>query len=365
MRLRELSVRVISGDLARPVGNPDAPGRHRAGLVLTLTDAEGNVGLGEASPLPGFSPDSLESCRADLERLTPLAVEGCLQAPAATWLDRLGRARALLSPGSPAAVFALETALVDLVCVRDQCSPFDVFQRPPQQRVELNAVLVGTSPNALAEARSLAQRGYATLKLKLGSRWEQALDTLTQLAEKGEFRLRVDANRGLGVADLERALPRLCGLGLEFVEEPCAPALWPSLPTERPRLALDETLVESGGAGLPDLIAASGARVVVLKPMALGGFSECLRLADAARSLGCEVVVTHLFDGPLALRAASVLALMVQSPGLAAGLAPHAGLAAWPAPLGDTEVGPRLEPGLFQAGISPTRYSEALRDPGD
>ena len=55
-----------------------------------------------------------------------------------------------------------------------------------------------------------------------------------------------------------------------------------------------------------------------------------VELARAAHALGVEVVVTHLFDGPIALRASGVLALIVQSGALAAGLAPHAGLDAWP-----------------------------------
>ena len=40
-------------------------------------------------------------------------------------------------------------------------------------------------------------------------------------------------------------------------------------------------------------------------------------------------MVSHLFDGPVALAAATQLAFAVQSPELAAGLGPHAGLEAW------------------------------------
>ncbi|HEX6239392.1 MAG TPA: O-succinylbenzoate synthase, partial [Polyangiales bacterium] len=72
-------------------------------------------------------------------------------------------------------------------------------------------------------------------------------------------------------------------------------------------------------------------------------------------------VVTHLFDGPIALAAASVLALALQSPRLAAGLAPHAGLAAWPA-APHRDAGPRLAPGAFATGISPAGYWQALGD---
>lgn len=361
MRLLDISIRERSGPLPRPVGNPASPEQRRAGLVLRLRDTDGNVGLGEASPLPGFSPDSLASCAAALAGLSTRDLAGCFSG-SASLLEALARARALLAPGAPAAAFALETALLDLACRRERRSPFELLGRPALQRVELNAVLDGTLPDARVRALELMRQGYTTLKLKFGSRWESALDTLARLTEHGGIRLRADANRCLGAGALERALPRLAALGLEFLEEPCAPELWPSLPAIRPPLALDETLGSLRGAELPALLRQAHADVIVLKPMALGGFSECMRLADTAHAIGCAVVVTHLFDGPIALAAASVLACVVQSPALAAGLAPHAGLAAWPRAPNTTELGPRLEPGTFRSGISPSEYWQELGD---
>lgn len=359
MKLGEIAVAEVSGELARPVGSSARPERQRSGLVVKLTDGDGNVGLGEASPLPGFSPDSLASSRAALERVEVRALEASLTG-AERWLERLVRARGLLPSGAPAAAFALETALLDLACQRERRSPFELLEQTPLPRLELNAVLDGTPPDAFARAQALVRQGYRTLKVKLGARWEPAFDTLSALAKAGGLELRADANRCLDAADLERALPRLAELGLEFLEEPCAPEFWAALPHERPRLALDESLAGATSAGLPALVRASGAQVVVLKPMVLGGFSRCLELADAARACGCEVVVTHLFDGPIALRAASLLGFIVQSPGLAAGVAPHPGLAAWPALPEASELGPALDPGLFQAGVSPPRYWAAL-----
>lgn len=358
MKLRDISVREISGQLPRPVGNPRAPEHHRTGLLVRITDADGNIGLGEASPLPGFSPDSIEQCRAALRDLELRQLEASLSS-AENLLDRLAAAAALLPPGAPAAAFALETALLDLLCHRERRSPFELVRRAPLPFVETNAVLDGTAPDAREQALDLARRGYTTLKVKFGAQWQPALELLSQLAEQSGVRLRADANRGLRMDDLERALPRLAALGLEFLEEPCVPELWSSLPEVVPPLALDETLALRELPELPGLLHRARANVVVLKPMLLGGVSRCVRWADAARGLGCAVVVTHLFDGPLALAAASVLALAVQSPGLAAGLAPHAGLAAWPAA---PERGARIAPDAFAAGISPSEYWQALGD---
>ncbi len=368
MRLFDLSIREVSSSLARPVGSPEAPERRRAGLLLRLRDAEGNVGLGEASPLPGFSQDSLASCRTALAGLDTRDLADCFDDPGPeSVLAALARARRLLDPSLPAAAFALETALLDLVCRRERRSPFELLGRPALPRVELNAVLDATLPEARERALDLIGQGYTTLKLKFGSRWEPALDTLTHLRQRGGIQLRADANRKLGAEALECALPRMVALGLEFLEEPCAPELWPSLPATRPPIALDETLGSASSEQLPALLRQAHADVIVLKPMALGGFSECLRLADAAHTTGCAVVVTHLFDGPVALAAASALACVVQSPRLAAGLAPHAGLGAWPrAPQAcvppPSGLGRGIDPGSFCTGISPIDYWQELGD---
>jgi hypothetical protein len=67
----------------------------------------------------------------------------------------------------------------------------------------------------------------------------------------------------------------------------------------------------------------------VIKP-ALHGLRMARALAVQAQGCGIDVVVTHLFDGPLGLRAAAALAFSLPQPPRACGLAPHPGLAAWP-----------------------------------
>jgi L-alanine-DL-glutamate epimerase-like enolase superfamily enzyme len=104
-------------------------------------------------------------------------------------------------------------------------------------------------------------------------------------------------------------------------------------------------------------LAAQGRGAVVLKPMALGGFGPCLALAKRAHAAGLKSCVSHLFDGPVALASAAALALVVHGPGVAAGLAPHAGLGAWcDVPLPFVRAGeliPWDAPGLGLAEVEP------------
>ena len=84
--------------------------------------------------------------------------------------------------------------------------------------------------------------------------------------------------------------------------------------------------------------------------MVLGGLSHCLELGRRARALNLGVVVSHSFDGPVALAAAAALALALPA-GIAQGLAPHAGLSAWP-PIPLPIVGAKLQ-AWSGAGLGP------------
>src|SRR5262245_12902600 len=92
---------------------PEAP--FRPSLWLELTDDQGRTGLGEASPLAPFSSDNNVTCASALAnihaRLAPLS----LDVPPA---EAIVRAIAPIAPALamvPAARFALETALLDLL----------------------------------------------------------------------------------------------------------------------------------------------------------------------------------------------------------------------------------------------------------
>lgn len=326
------------------IGGPLAPGassaslawRERAGLLLLLADREGRVGQGEASPLPGFSSDTFADARAELlaidwPRLPGLTLGGELLADLESALNAA-------SLTSPAARFAVETALLDLAG-RASGRPVHALLRRAvggggapdagPAEVRLAALLTG---DLLDCARERVEEGYGCLKVKVGRRPAEELALLASLrgAIGYEVRLRADANGRLDAEGAAAWLRSAADLDLEFVEEPLPlEVLAPVLPSPVP-IAIDESLKPGDEAGMAEAIEAGGYGFVVLKPAYHGGALRCLRLAAEARRRGARVVVSHLFDGPVALAAAAELALALPS-GPAAGLAPHAGLAIWPA----------------------------------
>jgi o-succinylbenzoate synthase len=300
----------------------------RSGLLIELS--LGSLrGLGEASPLPGYSPDTLEEAEIALGALDLGRVQDALRIEETS--AALKAIAQLLPQRLPAARMGLETAALDLRARQRNLSAPELLGAAPDTSRQL-AYLLGILDTAGIERLNRAMRaGYQHFKIKLGAAGniDGEVSAVRQVRRTlgARPRLRLDVNGGWSQSETQRACNLLEPLDIEFVEEPCAP-LAGTLGIRVP-LALDESLQGLDAEDLEALARRTGASVVILKPMVLGGLSQCLELASRARSLGLKVVISHTFDGPVALLAAAVLALALPTDE-AQGLAPHPGLRAWP-----------------------------------
>ena len=349
-------LRQVSGPLQR-AGNALRRWPTRRGLLLTLTDAEGRAAQGEASPLPGYSSDTLEECEAALGALDWSRVEPL--DPNRDLVSQLERQSDLLPPACPAARCALETALLDLCGQQHGMPAWRLLSASDEVAPLAVAALVDAfQPERLLDsAMALVDQGFDTLKLKVGLEdSDDQLELLGELrARVGSLvRLRFDANQIWTFKRAVRQLELLSRFEPEFVEEPCE-ELW-TLPGSPVPLAVDESLQELGSLeSVADASRRCNVRVLVLKPMTLG-LVRALRIAQEASRLGLHVIVSHTFDGPVGLSSAAALGLALGSREYASGLAPHAGLPVWPAvelPFGATQIQPWERPGLGLPDCSP------------
>lgn len=323
----KLVLRRVSG-MTRCARNARREWPSRSGLLLELY-AGSTRGVGEASPLPGYSPDTLEEAEAALGALNLPAVERALGIEDIE--EALKAVSDLLPKGQPAARMALETAALDLRGHQRHLSVPALLGADPSAERALAWLVGAPDAQALEVIRGAERAGYSHFKIKLG----RAGDLSTEVAGVSELRqalgagprLRLDVNRAWSEAEASSACRMLEALDIEFLEEPSADLTRP-LDTTIP-VALDESLQGLNPNDLEALARHSGACFVVLKPMVLGGLSRCLELGRRATALNLGVVVSHSFDGPLALIAAAALALALPTR-TAQGLAPHPGLAAWP-----------------------------------
>jgi o-succinylbenzoate synthase len=334
-----------------PQANARGSWTQRSTLELVLRDAEGRS-RGEAAPLPGYSPDGIDACEHALGALEPRALAALdFASPSAL----LAAAALLIPPELPAALFALETALL-VQASRRARQPLwrllsDLIPAADAPRpVALCALLPSADPaRALDLARRYTTDGVRVFKLKVGPERVDAAQLATLDALRAEFGgaigLRLDANQSLHRATVDETLSRLVRYDIEFLEEPLADAAPEELAESPCPLALDESLQGLPVEGMSCRIERGAVRAIVLKPTALGGFGRVIRFALAARALGCAPVVSHTLEGPIGWAACAHLALALQGP-RAAGLAPLAHQATPLPRIVRGELLPPSEPGL-------------------
>lgn len=321
----------------------------REGVLLELRSG-GVTGVGEASPLPGYSQDDLATCQVELEhcweRLGTVEVGAPIRE---TFRDAIAKTGAR----APAAVFALETALLDLVSKALQRPAWAVLRGDDEAAtIPLSAIAEGATPEQLADAAERARdRGIRVVKIKVGGAEGATRDPVRLAAVRARLgdtvALRLDANQTLPVEGLADALASLAAFGPELIEEPAPPEAALALLESPIPLAMDESLMLDGW---PERILAAAKRgtyaAVVLKPMSLGGFERCLAIAEAARAAKLAVIVTHVFDGPIGSAAAACLALAIRGEVLACGLDAHGRLEQAVAAIGETHIVPFATDGL-------------------
>jgi o-succinylbenzoate synthase len=308
----------------------------RRALILVVEDGAGNQGLGEASPLPGYSPDTLDAAWSGLRGLLGKPL-GDLQGGASRSLSAIGD-----TLSSPAARFGFDAALLDLWSRKRAEPAWVLLARMARETARNGAVPEAPKQNpgcdvatllpsgferALAHAQAASARGIRAFKAKIGAKgaWDDELRTLEELRKRfPDARLRADANQSLSAETLAERLPALRALGLEWLEEPTR-----EFPKNLPRslgvpLALDESLQKNAPSA--QTARKHEVRAFVLKPTTLGGFVRSLELAESARSVGIRAVVSHAYEGPVGFAAAAALALALGPERPPDGLDLHPGL---------------------------------------
>ncbi|EMA51861.1 mandelate racemase/muconate lactonizing enzyme family protein [Halococcus thailandensis] len=329
-----MKIEPFSLALASPLSTARGTIDTREGFLVTI-DHEGTRGIGEATPLPGWS-ESLDECRTALDR--------------ADDIDDWSAALDTLD-GTPAARHGFALALAD---ARSRAADLPLYRHlggDPTDDLPVNATIGdGSIDETVAAATAAVEQGFEALKIKVGARAvaEDVERVATvRKAVGNDIELRADAN---GAWDREAARIALDGFadtGLAYVEQPLPADDLASHADLRGRLpiALDESLATHS---VERVLAADAADVLIVKPMALGGPDRARSAVLAAHEAGCEAVLTTTIDGALARAGAVHVAASLPDPP-AAGLATADRLAENlvqdPAPIDDGHARVPQEPG--------------------
>lgn len=364
MKVNGLSWTAFCLPLRSPFRTATGEIAERQGLVLRLATDGGVIGLGEASPHPALGPAALREVEAALEEIAPRLI---------------GTEVACLDPDlsgglPPALACALDVAACDALARARGVNVARLLSRQVRAKVPVNVTIgAGTASDAALQAAAAREAGFPSVKLKVG------LGTMAEDRQRvaavreaigPQVALRLDAN---GVWEADRAIRTVRALetyDLEFVEQPVPAGDFAGLREVQQAvstpIAADEVVTSPEAA--QRLLELAAARVLVIKPMVVGGLRPARRSIELAVEAGATVVVTTTIDTGIGVAAALHLAATLPEGSPACGLATGPFLAddivtQQPVPCGGVMVlpeGPGLGIELDEGALS--RYAVSHRE---
>ncbi|CAN5603797.1 o-succinylbenzoate synthase [soil metagenome] len=321
MHIADWNLEAYSLPLIRPVRFGDVALTERQGVLIRLAMESGEVGWGDAAPLPGFSAENLVTARQQLERLLPVLSgrEFSLSdflTPSGVFKELLDRAGL-----APSARFAVELAACEAAANLLGLALPNALHPNPVATLPINALLTDAA-NVTEDVARVVGQGYSTVKLKVGQlRPQEAASAVREARQTGglDLSIRLDANRGWSWDAACLFAEELRDERIDYIEEPLKQperlqdlAKQTGLP-----IALDESLSHVYvDALITDWLAA-----IVVKPTIVGGIAATLRLATRAHERGVRVVLSGAFESGVGMR--GVAALAAATGGEAAGLDPY------------------------------------------
>lgn len=279
MRIDSIAVYRFRFPLIRPYRLSFGPLHHFDTIYVETRSADGETGLGEATPLPGYGHETAESC----------------------WRDACGIARGLVSR---------DTGEVDGACAALAAeSPFaatavntaaEMLEGHPLLRsigaVPLVATINEDGGEPLErEVEAAVGAGFRTLKVKVGWNVPRDLEHVAEVRRLavGRARLRLDANQGYGRDDAVAFVRELDPDGIELVEQTCAAGDWESAQAVKAAAEVPIMLDESigGPADIDRAARLRAADLIKLKLMKAGGLSRLQAQLGRIRDRGMVPVL--------------------------------------------------------------------------
>lgn len=301
----------------------------REGFILTVTTADGMVGVGEASPLDDFEGGRLDEVGLAIERMAA----GLLgRTPDEVW-SGLELAVEVAEPSLRVARAGFEATVASIAAEATEqplwawLADRSGIEVPAHVAIPANALIDVRDPAGIEEAvRVAARAGYQTVKLKVGGDARNDLQRVAAARQAAEdLELRVDANGGWDDRAAAEALNAFEAYAVALCEQPFDPRRPDAIEaTARLRrevripVALDESCRTPHH--VRRAIAAGAADAIVVKPM-FTGLIAAIEMIQIAREGNVRCIVTTTFDTGVGTAMARHVAALLREPRAACGIA--------------------------------------------
>lgn len=273
------------------------------------------VGIGECGPLPGLSPEFTPEFESILEHTVEQLNQRGVQLPPHTNLTSISSCvHQILDKQEyavqPALVFALETALLDLVNGGEKVIFKNSFVAG--QPIPINGLIwMGGLDFMLQQIEIKIRDGFTCLKLKVGSHdFEKECDVLQYIRRKyfrDKITIRLDANGAFKKDDALMKINQLTRFDIHSLEQPIKPGLpeLKELCRQSPiPIALDEELIGiTGKEQKKQLLEQVRPHFIILKPTLHGGLAGCAEWISLCEPLNIGWWITSALESSIGLNA--------------------------------------------------------------
>lgn len=318
MKIQSIHYYNFSLPLSRAVAVGDGYLSSREGIIVHAISDKGEMGFGEASPLPGISPEPLKKVVHQLKTFKTDLVGRDVPTSHSQLLDWLSvnlPAHAL----SSSARFGLETAIVSMVAATTNKTIVEYLSGQPGRAVYSAGILQGSQMDVFGRAVSLKARKYDIYDVVVGNRniplEVQKIERLKDLLGP-RARLRLDAACSWGLDEAVLFARSIGKNQIEYIEEPCENLdTWEvffsrsDIPFALGRSYSDQVCERFEGA--------QGLKTVVFRPMLSGGLTGFWKALAHAREHGRRLIVASAIESGVGLTALANLSILTgESPGL-------------------------------------------------
>ncbi|WP_421877702.1 o-succinylbenzoate synthase [Marinoscillum sp.] len=275
-------------------------------IKISLLDHQ-EYGLGEAAPLPKLSEETLDEVLAFLPRLQEMIKS--VELPKSTE-EVYTLCRRLVPQELPSLVFALETALLDLLYGgKRQLFNNEFFQE--KKDIPINGLIwMGDADFMREQVDRKIAAGFKCIKLKVGAiDFDAELDLIQYIREKApKTIIRVDANGGFPSNEVFARLSELEKYDVHSIEQPIMPGQLEAMQLICKRspipIALDEELIGYHETSRRlELLKMIHPQFIILKPTLIGGLQATMDWIKVAQNLGIGWWLTSALESNIGLNA--------------------------------------------------------------
>ena len=269
-------------------------------VIVTITDGDGIVGLGEAAPNRYYG-ESVATVTAALEQFAPLL------AKADVWsLEAIDASLTRVLRGNNSAKSAISAALHDIAGKKVGLPVHKLWGLDASDSGQ-SSYTIGIADNDGLRERIADAAQYPILKVKLGTDRDMEIVRIVRDAAPDK-RLRVDANAAWTASHAVRMIDFLADNDVEFVEQPVAQHDIDGFRFVRARSKLPIIADESClvATDIPRLAGAVDG--INLKLAKCGSLREAIRIIHTARAFGMTVMAGCMIESSLGISAVAQLA---------------------------------------------------------